>query len=674
MFCPSCGSEISYDQRFAHLVVCEFCQSSLVANEEALRIAGKMAVLAEPSGILAVGAMGRVNEQDFQVLGRARYGYEGGFWEEWFIRWDNESTAWLSEDGKNYMLEEVHEVNAADLPLNRLEAGEVVVIKGKKFLIREQRTAQCEGGQGQLPFPLVIGEKTPFWDLEGEESGVFGTLELDGENYKLFIGQRIDPNELSTNVDPEEQKYQPKMQTMAAEGARERVSYSGATAATIRCSQCGQSSSVDLSQPEAKCSHCDASLELPKQSVVCPACSAAVSYASPDCGSRVCDYCGTQIAMQGGETSIIGEIRKAEEQQKSRSAWPLGTSMRINGEEFTLVGYMEQEEHDEGEVYKSLDYLFYGEKWGYRWLTEYDGQYSIEEKLKKPPMVSWKSLDNGQENLKVDYAGKKWTSEDGVCEAQITWLEGEFPWVAQKGDKVRYAEFELANRSLVCEYSGQEVEWSTFRSMPRSEVAGLLRTDPSKLALSRSEKHQKGMKGGLIARLLFILLVIAGMIFSAFQKKEIFDTTLSYDEYVKGVEIKPLLLGPSGHAYGIKLYSNIDNTWIATELELRDSTNTPVFRATPQLSYYSGVDGGESWSEGSQDETTLLRVSTAGKYSLFVRGEAEYKDIYSLRVTIYQDFWILRWQIVLLVLLILESFLYLIRKAGTAKIMEALED
>ena len=52
MNCPSCGAELDMGSRFAHLVVCQFCDSALIKDEKALRIAGKMAVLAQtPSPI-----------------------------------------------------------------------------------------------------------------------------------------------------------------------------------------------------------------------------------------------------------------------------------------------------------------------------------------------------------------------------------------------------------------------------------------------------------------------------------------------------------------------------------------------------------------------------------------------------------------------------------------------
>ena len=41
-----------------------------------------------------------------------------------------------------------------------------------------------------------------------------------------------------------------------------------------------------------------------------------------------------------------------------------------------------------------------------------------------------------------------------------------------------------------------------------------------------------------------------------------------------------------------------------------------------EMSYYHGVEGGESWSEGSRDDTSYFKIKKAGSYKLLLKGQA----------------------------------------------------
>lgn len=58
------------------------------------------------------------------------------------------------------------------------------------------------------------------------------------------------------------------------------------------------------------------------------------------------------------------------------------------------------------------------------------------------------------------------------------------------------------------------------------------------------------------------------------------------------------------------------------DLRVLNSAETEEFCAMPaEVSYYHGVEGGESWSEGSREETVYFRVPEAGNYKIDIEGE-----------------------------------------------------
>ena len=123
MHCPSCGAELQPDTRLAHLVVCEFCDSAIVLDEKAARVSGKMAVLAQTPGPLYVGGTGRLMERDFAVLGRVRYGYSKGYWDEWYLAFEDGSAAWISEDENEFTLETAAQEESSPIDYAAAEPG-----------------------------------------------------------------------------------------------------------------------------------------------------------------------------------------------------------------------------------------------------------------------------------------------------------------------------------------------------------------------------------------------------------------------------------------------------------------------------------------------------------------------------------------------------------------------
>ena len=63
---------------------------------------------------------------------------------------------------------------------------------------------------------------------------------------------------------------------------------------------------------------------------------------------------------------------------------------------------------------------------------------------------------------------------------------------------------------------------------------------------------------------------------------------------------------------------NLSNTWVGIEVALVHEATGTVWEDLVELDYYSGVEGGESWSEGSRSKTLWYSRMPAGKYVLRV--------------------------------------------------------
>jgi len=76
-------------------------------------------------------------------------------------------------------------------------------------------------------------------------------------------------------------------------------------------------------------------------------------------------------------------------------------------------------------------------------------------------------------------------------------------------------------------------------------------------------------------------------------------------------------------AVRIETATNLDNQWMGVGYALINDGTGQAFEFAEELSYYYGVDGGESWSEGSTADSVTLPTVPAGRYFLRIEPEGE---------------------------------------------------
>ena len=103
------------------------------------------------------------------MVGRLRYQYEGGFWDEWFLTFDDDKPGWLVEDEGEYTFY-VKTTAQGSLPsFDTVSVGNRVTIAGREVFITEKGHAEIAGGEGQLAFQILPGEKVDYVDGTSED-------------------------------------------------------------------------------------------------------------------------------------------------------------------------------------------------------------------------------------------------------------------------------------------------------------------------------------------------------------------------------------------------------------------------------------------------------------------------------------------------------------------------
>ena len=66
--------------------------------------------------------------------------------------------------------------------------------------------------------------------------------------------------------------------------------------------------------------------------------------------------------------------------------------------------------------------------------------------------------------------------------------------------------------------------------------------------------------------------------------------------------------------------AQVDNSWADLDVDLVNDQSQEVESVNVPIEYYSGVDDGESWTEGGHVHDATLSSLPAGKYTLRVEG------------------------------------------------------
>ncbi|PCI37486.1 MAG: hypothetical protein COB53_06425 [Elusimicrobia bacterium] len=285
--CPSCGAAATIRSPFAKMSVCTQCSSTLWLEKTGVAVGPKMSAPAPSISGLFLGAEGKLRESSFRVVGRVRYKYERGFWDEWLLLKDGDKAMWLSEDEGDLTLEKNYSFKGDVPKFEETKVEHLYKLSGHPFFVEERGVAVCESGEGELPFTIEPGEKVPY--LEGRIDKRPATLEYDEDKPRLFLGSYVSMEQLS--IDPDSKLSAP---ASAVKGPRDAV--------------------------KLDCPGCGGTLEL-------------------RCGEKtesiVCEYCQSQIDTREGKYRILGKILRAGPRTGTLR---LGMKGTLRGTEWEIVG------------------------------------------------------------------------------------------------------------------------------------------------------------------------------------------------------------------------------------------------------------------------------------------------------------------------------------------------
>jgi hypothetical protein len=370
----------------------------------------------------------------------------------------------------------------------------------------------------------------------------------------------------------------------------------------------------------------------------CPSCGAAVALRGLAWTQTVaCESCGAVIDARDPNLRVVQEAQAR--MGAVRPLIPLGTRGEWRGAPYEVIGLQQRTITVDGEHYSWREYLLFNPYRGFRYLTEYDGHWNDVVPLAAIPAVA-----AGVGPATARYGGQTFRHFQ-TARAETTFVLGEFPWEIRVGDRAEARDYVAPPRVLSAESTADETTWSLGTyvdgravwkafALPGAPPAprGIYANQPSPHAGAGAWWRAFGV---LAAALLVALLarVITARNERAFEGRYTFGATTPFaaattargDSAItgEGFVTPPFELRGRTSNVVVETTTDVDQAWIFLDFALVNEATGEARRFAREVSYYSGVDGGERWSEGSKrDHTTIGRVPP-GRYVLRVEPSGE---------------------------------------------------
>lgn len=580
--CPSCAAPIEFRAGSTIVVVCNFCRSAIARTDRKLEDLGKVAEIVQSKSPLKLGLRGEFKGEKFKLTGRAQIKHEqGGVWDEWYATFSNNQVGWLAEaQGNFYITFHKSASEGFQIPdYDQIQPGQKIQGMPEKthLIVNEKGTAKYIAAEGEIPYQLNPDETAEYVDLMGK-GGVFATIDYSQKTPALFYGQKLTLADMGL---ADERPAERKAKRVASEA--------------IRCPNCG--GTLDLKAPDET------------ERITCP-------------------YCNSLLNVNQGNLEFLRALKPLP--KPHRFVLDIGSKCSfqrlVHGIEMEIIGAMVRSVTLNGVKYFWHEYLLYNPKIGFRWLVHSENHWNFVSPVSAADVnVSKTALGS----VSVSYNNRTYKIFQNTP-ITVEYVQGEFYWRVEIGDRVRAADFVSPPFMLSHEITEKEINWSLGTYLPLQEVqkAFGVKSLPKPrndlhVAPNQPFPHAKLIKDGVF---LLTLLIIVGIFLIPFTG---FGGTVLNQEFVlrrlrsptteQVVESRDFELKANRNVR-ITASAPVSNSWTELNIDLINAKNNNIEALTIPIEYYFGASNGETWSEGNKTNDATISSVPAGKYRLRIEG------------------------------------------------------
>jgi hypothetical protein len=576
--CPNCGAEVDFRYDDSFVRVCGHCRAAVVRGDRGIETLGKVADLAPLASPLHLFVEGRFRGLGFMLVGRAQIQHgAGGTWQEWYGKFDDGRWGWVAEaQGRVFLTFEA--VGAGPVPpFEALVPGHQIGLfdgEWRAFTLAERGVATYLSAEGEIPYRFTPGGAFTFADLT-DGAGRFATLDYGN----------------------------------LTEGRSAPTTYLGHEVSYAELQLSGAPAALPVATPTVRARH-----------LACPQCGGSIELRVPDAAQRVaCPYCDAFLDASAGDLRLLQKLAK---KSRGQPAIPLGTRGHFEDHELTVIGFLERQAVIEGQRWPFYEYLLHAPALGFRWLVESDGHWSYVR-----PVAAGAATENAHGH--ADYGGVRFRRFQ-TCPVVVSSVFGEFYWRVEIGDEVAATDWVAPPAMLSRETTADEVTWSLGEYLPPAEVKKRLSVKElprPAVGVAPNQPYRHHRAPAYFGTLVLAVLVVAVGLGIMSESRTVAQETFSVVDPVPAAQAPLTETAPAGQVFfsqsfelqrgqnvEIDLRAFIDNSWmfVAGDLVNEDSGELHAFEKA--IEYYRGYSDGESWSEGSTQESIFIAAVPAGRY------------------------------------------------------------
>lgn len=578
--CPSCAAPVEFKAGSTIVLVCPFCRSAIARTDRGVEDLGKVAEIAQSESPLKLGLKGEFKGARFELTGRAQLRHElGGYWDEWYATFSNGWVGWLAEaQGRFYLTFYQPMPQGVTLPaFDQLQVGQPVdgIPVPTPLMVVEKGVATSVAAEGEIPYKLTPNEQSRYADLSGVNNA-FGTIDYSVDPPWLFVGEQV--------------------------------------------------SLADIGLADAR----PATREAPRVSTAamgCPNCGGPLALVAPDKTERVaCPNCDSLLDVNQGNLTYLKTLKKT--QADKSFVLPLGAEGTFkDGVKFKIIGAVVRSVDMEGQTYYWHEYLLYNPSIGFRWLVHSDNHWNFVEPVNPAEVTTDQNIAGGRS---ATYNGQKFRIFQDA-QAMVRYVTGEFYWRVEQHETVRAVDYVAAPLMLSQESTDKEINWSVGVYMTNAEIEKAFGVSdlpkPWSVAPNQPFTGRFYYTWGLLPLLGLIVLAVFMIPFTGITST-VHSETVTLQPAVgtaaapQVVFSRPFELRANRNVR-ITAGAPVNNAAADLDIDLVNEQNNEIESVSIPISFYQGVEDGESWTEGSTTNDATLSSLAGGQYRLRVEGSLE---------------------------------------------------
>lgn len=326
----------------------------------------------------------------------------------------------------------------------------------------------------------------------------------------------------------------------------------------------------------------------------------------------------------------------------------IGSVGKINDVSYRVMGFTVKSERKW--KYTWHEYFLFNPETGIAFLSTNDGHWNFLKPYSKHPWsfgnaIADPSIDEGTFKLYAKYkadvlyaSGEFFTDIIDTTESSMNYEHIDPPYILNFEDNEHHLGAYLG------EYISRNDVASAFNlqvnTLPKKKGFGY--TQPLNIKFDEDVMLR-------VSGLAVIFAIILHMIFAAnSSNQKVIEESFDQNDMQANKMFKTQSFELSGGTKNVQvdLYAPISNDWFFGEFSLINELTNEEIVFTKEIEYYSGYDGGESWSEGSSEGEAFLSSIPEGKYHINIYPEFSLSN-HIFRITVIRDvpfssnFWIL---------------------------------